>query len=155
MKRGATLIELIVVVLIAAVLGVVAVTNLVGRKSGTEVEATARQVATLLREAQSRSMAQASSTTWGVHFEHSTSTAPFYALFYSGAYSASTRTGYYRLPAGVGYDAATLAVGATRDVVFSQITGAAAPSTSVKIYSIGKPSTSSTIQVATSGAVSF
>ncbi len=154
MKKGTTIIELVLVIGLVAILGVIFLVNLQGRKGKTELTTTAQQVAALLREAQSRSMTQSSSTAWGVHFENSTGTSPFYALF-ATSYSTSSRRGYYRLPPTVNYATSSLASGASKEISFTQITGAASASTSVTIFSISDVSQSSTISVASSGAVSF
>ncbi|KKW48162.1 MAG: hypothetical protein UY99_C0011G0025 [Parcubacteria group bacterium GW2011_GWA1_59_11] len=153
-RKATTLIEVVLVIgLIAAISGVI-IMNLVARKGKTELDTATRQIAALLREAQSRSMAQASSTAWGVHFDNSTSTAPSYSLYHT-SYSESNRLGYYRLPAGVDYVSANLADGASRDILFLQLTGKVGASDSIQIYQTGNSANSSTISVAQSGAVSF
>ena len=151
---GITIIELVLVIGLVAILGTIFLVNLQGRKSQTELTTTAQQMAALLREAQSRSVAQSSSTIWGVHFENSTSTTPFYALF-AGTYSVSSHAGYYRLPSTVGYATSSIASGASKEITFTQITGTASASTSVSIFSVADINQSSTISVASSGAVSF
>lgn len=131
-KKGFTTIELLIVIGFIAVLGVVVLVSLVGRRSRLEFDNTVKQIATLLREAQSRSMAQASSTEWGVHFENSTTTTPSYALF-ATSYATSTRIGYYRLPQSVRYATSSVAEGESLDVTFAQITGLPSTSTSITL----------------------
>ena len=90
-----------------------------------------------------------------MHFSNATATAPFYALF-TGSYSASATVGYYPLPSTVAYQTSTLATGATLDVVFSPISGAASTSTSIGFYMPQENvAFSSTISVASSGEVSY
>src|SRR3989344_8198221 len=79
-RRGFTIIEIMLVIGIIVALAVVGVLNLTGRRGQTEFDSTVRQISALLRDAQVRSVAQASDKGWGVHFENSTTTAPFYAL---------------------------------------------------------------------------
>lgn len=153
-REGTTLVELLVVIGLIAAFALVALFNLFGRKGQTDLDNTAQSIAALLREAQSRSMVQASSTGWGVHFENSTSTAPFYSLFAS-SYGTSTALGYYRLPGAVAYVTSTLASGASLEITFAQLTGFASASASVGIYLANNPGSSSTITVASSGAVSY
>lgn len=153
-KRGITLIEVVIFIGLAAAFGTIAVLNLLGRKNVSEFDATVKQVVALLREAQSRSVAQSDSVGWGVHFENSTATAPFYALFRS-SYSVQNRVGYYRLPSTVGYATTSVALGASKDIIFTQITGAVNASTSVGLLLLNDPAVSSTIYVASSGAVRF
>lgn len=140
---------------ILIVLSVITVVNLAGKKTDTDLISTTQQIATLLRQAESDSMAQEGGVSWGVHFSNSTSTAPFYALF-SGSYATGTVSGQYRLPPTVAYVTSTLASGAALDVSFSQVTGAALASTSIGLY-MPKENTafSSTISIASSGAVNY
>lgn len=158
MRKGFTLVELMLVIAIMAVLAIVVFADLSGRRSKADLTATTQSVETLLRQAQSdaafqENNAQASGVAWGVHFANATATAPFYALF-TGSYAASTTVGYYVLPSTVSYQTSTLAVGATRDVIFSPITGASSVSTSIGFYMPTESAFSSTIFIASSGAVS-
>lgn len=155
-NKGATLVELLIVISVIAIISVVALLNLLGRSAQTDLNNVTEQMASLLREARSRSVSQASSTSWGVHFGNSTATTPFYALFYSQTYGTSTTIGYYRLPSGLDYATSSIPSGSSVDVTFTQLSGQASASTSIKIYVSGKgTSNSSTINVASSGAVSF
>ncbi len=152
--RAFSLVELLVVVAIMVVLATVALANLSSRKNSTDLTSASKQIAALLREAQSNAMAQEGGTVWGMHFENATATAPFFALF-SSRYSPTTTVGFYRLPAGVAYQPATLPSGTSRDVTFAEITGAASASTSIGLYMPSNPAFSSTITIASSGAVLF
>jgi prepilin-type N-terminal cleavage/methylation domain-containing protein len=155
MKKGFTLIELLVVVALFLILGAVVVVNLAGRRVDTDVVATTKQIATLLRQAQSDSMAQEGGISWGVHFANNTSGRPTYALF-KGSYSTSTIVGQYLLPTSVAYQTSTLASGAALDIIFSQITGAASASTSIGLYMPNENTAfSSTISIASDGEVSY
>lgn len=146
--------EIILVIGLTVVFSAVVMLNLVRHKSTSELDATAKQIVAVLREARSRSVSQSESAGWGVHFENSTSTAPFYALFRS-TYSTENRVGYYRLPSGVGYATSSIAAGAAKEITFTQISGAANASTSLQLLLLNDPSVSSTIYVASSGAVRF
>jgi len=161
MRKGFTLVELLVVFGIMIAISAIVFANLAGKRSNTDLTATTQQVATLLRQAQSDAVAQengaaqGSSVSWGVHFSNTTTTQPFYALF-TGSYGATTTVGYYLLPPTVAYRTSTLAAGATLDVIFSPITGAASVSTSIGFYMPEENAAfSSTISVASSGAVSY
>jgi type II secretory pathway pseudopilin PulG len=147
-----SLIEMILVLALVGIVTGLLFINLAGRRSENDLRNTAAHVAALLREAQSRSVVQASSTSWGVHFENATTTAPFYALFHT-AYSTSTRFNYFRLPQSVDYITSTLPDGAAKEIIFSEFTGTASAATSVRIYLINQPARSSTITVDASGAV--
>jgi prepilin-type N-terminal cleavage/methylation domain-containing protein len=153
-RRGFTAIELVLVLGIIVILSTVSFVALSGRKNKTELTNIAKQMASLLREAQSRAVSQSNSTAWGVRFKNSTSTA-FYALFRGSSYSTSTEQGHYALPTDMAYATATIPVGSSTDIIFSQISGAVSTSTSVKIYLIFQPGSSSTISVSTAGAISY
>jgi len=155
-EKGTTLIELLIVVSIIAVISMVSLLSLLGRSAQTDLSNVTEQMASLLREARAHSVSQASSTSWGVHFDNSTTTAPFYTLFYSQTYSTSTTIGYYKLPSGLAYATSSISSGSSVDVTFAQLSGRASSSASIKIYITGKGSSnSSTISVASSGAISF
>lgn len=158
MRRAFTLIELLVTMAILIVLSVVTTFSLSGGRNSNDVTDTAKQVATLLREAQSNSMADQNGASWGVYFSNATSSGfgsgPFYALFAGTAYSTSTlQGGQYRLPQAVGYANAFLPSGATTSITFAIVSGVASASTSIQLYSIAEPALSSTITVASSGAI--
>lgn len=155
-KKGTTLVELLIVVAIISVISIVSLLSLLGRSVQTDLNNVTEQMASLLREARSRSVSQASSTSWGVHFDNSTTTAPFYTLFFSQTYSSSTTIGYYKLPSGIAYATSSISSGSSVDITFAQLSGQASSSASVKIYISSKGiANSSTISVASSGAVSF
>jgi type II secretory pathway pseudopilin PulG len=161
MRKGFTLVELILVLGIMIAIGAIVFASLASRRSEADLAATTQQVATLLRQAQSDAVEQqngavaGSSIAWGVHFSNATNTVPFYALF-TGSYSATATVNYYPLPTTLAYQTSTLASGATLDVIFSPITGASSVSTSIGFY-MPKQNTafSSTISIASSGQVSY
>lgn len=155
-RGGFTLIELIVVFGLMLALGIVTFMNLASRKTDTDLTATAQQIATLLRQAQTDAAAQEGDVPWGVHFANPTNTAPFYALF-TTSYSTTTIVGnHYQLPPTVAFTTSTLASGATLDVIFSPVTGFSSVSTSIGLY-MPKENTafSSTISIASSGIVTY
>lgn len=152
-RAGFSILETVLVLFVGAILAGILFSGLVGHRNRSELSNTARQVAATLREAKSKAGARASSTAWGVHFENSTSTYPFFTLFY-GTYATSTRVGYYKLPASIAYVTSTLDTGSSTEVTFSQITGAPSASTSVSIITRSGDA-SSTISVASSGAVTY
>jgi prepilin-type N-terminal cleavage/methylation domain-containing protein len=133
MRRGFTLVELLVVVVLLVVIGAVVVTNLSGKRINTDLVTTVQQITTTLRQAQSDSMAQEGGASWGVHFANSTSGRPFYALF-RGSYATGTVVGQYLLPSDVGFSSSSVPSGGTLDITFAQISGAASASTSITLY---------------------
>lgn len=153
-RRAFSLIEIIIAVFFVGILSVVAVSNLLGSRSKTELDSTTKQIAALLREAQSRSVSQAENASWGVHFDNSTSSTPFYALF-KAPYSTSTVISRFTLPTRIEFATSSIALGGTLDVTFAQLSGAPSTSTSIVVRQKADPSSSSTITVSASGLISF
>lgn len=153
-RRGITFVELMIVLGFVAVLATVVVLNPTTNRDQKVFDGTVREVISLLREAQARAMAQSSSTTWGVRFDNTTSTAPFFALFW-GVYSTSTKVGHYALPPTVMFATSSLALGAAREVAFAQLTGAPTASTSIGFRSTRLSALFSTIVIASSGLVVY
>lgn len=146
--------ELLVVIGIIGVFASVAFLSLFGTRRQNDLNETSQKMAALLREARSRAVAQTFNAGWGVHFENGTATSPFYALF-SATYSSTTTAGYYRLPPRVGYASSSIAPGSFKEITFSQLNGLASASTSVNVYLLDNPAVSSSVNVASSGAVSY
>ena len=153
-RRGFTLIELLLSVALIALLSLLTLGSFSNARNSNDLTTTANQAVTLLRQAQSQSMAGYRNTVWGVRFGNAAGTPPatFYALFF-GTYSTATAVNYYKLPVSVSFVTSTLAAGATADVIFAPVIGTAT-STRIGFY-VGGSSLSSTITIATSGQVSF
>ncbi|MDP2598657.1 MAG: prepilin-type N-terminal cleavage/methylation domain-containing protein [Candidatus Liptonbacteria bacterium] len=119
LRRGFSLIEIAAVIGIIVIVSVVAFVNLQGRRNTVDLNNTTQQIASLLREAQSKSVSQTSGQVWGVHFENAAT--PFYSIFSGSTYSASAETGHYRLPNNVCYS--NISSGSSQDVTFASISG--------------------------------
>jgi prepilin-type N-terminal cleavage/methylation domain-containing protein len=156
MKKGFTLVEILVVIALIVAVGAVVFANLGTRKVDTDLVTTDQQIGSLLRQAQVDAMEQESDASWGVYFSNATNTEPFYELF-TGSYSTSTVVGYpYLLPTTVSFVTSTLASGATTSVTFSAIAGTASASTTIGLYMPDESAAfSSTISVASSGSVTY
>lgn len=153
-RKGFTLVEMAVVMAIMLIIGAAVVVNLAKRRVDTDLVATAQQIATTLRQAQSDAMAQEGNLQWGVRFVNATTTRPYYALF-KGSFATGT-VGRYALPSTVAYQAATLASGATVDVIFSQISGVPSAPATIGLYMPNENAAySSTISVSAVGQVSY
>ncbi len=153
MRRGFSIIELLTVIAIIVILSVVMFLNLFNRRSTTDLNLTTEQLAGTLREAQSRSMGQVSSTAWSVHLDNGSS--PFFALYASSTYNTSSLAGRYALPLDLRFATTSVAEGATADVFFTEISGAASGSSSITLYLLSNPNTSTTINIDSTGAVSY
>lgn len=151
-RRGVTLTELILVIAIIAVLGVITVPTLLGRRGKSDLENTTSQLVSLLREAQSRSVAQSSDSAWGVRFDNAVTSSPSFALFY-GSYSTSTVVRRNTLPRTLRYATSSITEGGSLEVMFRKLSGFASSSASLRVEIVRIPTVSSTITVATSGLV--
>ena len=151
-RHGYTLYEVLVVTGIIILIGLVAGLSLFGRRNQTDLETAAKSMTALLREAQSKAVAQAGGTAWGLHFENSN--PPYYALFSGSAYASTSSVGYYRLPATLIYATSTLAAGTSRDVVFNQLDGTTAATTFI-LYLASNPERSATLSIGVLGTVTY
>ena len=120
-RTGYSLIELLIVIALIAILGTVGILSLGSRRGHTELDGTAKQIVSILREAQGRAIAQDSGVAWGVHFDNATTPA-FYAL-YATSYAPTATRGYWRLPPSVRYAASSIPQGSTLDISFAQLSG--------------------------------
>lgn len=152
-NSGFSIIELLLTLSIVAILGVVLSLNLVGRRSASELTLTAQSIAATLREAQSRAVMQASSSAWGVHFDNGSS--PFYAIFSGATFSTSSQYSRTSLPVTLRFTTTTIAQNNTADVNFAQLTGAASGSSSIAVYILANPQSSSSISIDPTGAISY
>ena len=153
-RAGFSLFELLIVIAMVAVLATVSIAYLVGYRNQSDLDSTAKRIVATLRDAQNRSLTQASLSTWGVHFDNASGTRPFWVIF-TGSYNASSVFASYPLPVSVGFASATVPVAGFKEIVFTQGTGLASASTSISIYLTALPSASATIAIASSGAVFY
>ena len=154
---GFTIIEILVVAAITVVVAVVVATSLVGRRSQAELDSAKRQITTLLRDAQQRSIGGEGGYAWGVHFENSASGPSFYGLFPSPYSTTSTTAGLYRLPPNVRYATSSVPFGGSLDVVFAPISGLPSASTTIvlELISGGPAETAESVTRDTSGLIFF
>ncbi|OGZ53571.1 MAG: hypothetical protein A3B25_00515 [Candidatus Ryanbacteria bacterium RIFCSPLOWO2_01_FULL_48_26] len=155
-SKGFSLIELLIVTAIIVIISGVSLLNLLGSRNRTNLDSSVRKISALLREAQSRSVAQESGVMWGVHFQNNTSTAPFYALFYD-TYGSSTVVEQYILPSLVSYATSSIGQGSSLEITFAQISGFPSASTSVALVLTvgGTVATSSVVRVSSSGLIGY
>ncbi|MEK7094390.1 MAG: discoidin domain-containing protein, partial [Patescibacteria group bacterium] len=105
----------------------------------------------VLREAGARSIGQNQGVSWGVHFQATSPTSSFFALF-SGTYSSSSITIFVPFPGTLRFDTSTF-MGDSKDVIFNKLDGKASASTSIRIYAVSNPSQFSIIRIASSGLI--
>jgi prepilin-type N-terminal cleavage/methylation domain-containing protein len=147
-----TLIELLIVIAIFSVIIALTFSNLFGKRQATDLSAAKQEIVALLREAQSRAANQDGGKNWGVYFGNPASSTSFFSLYSSSSYAGSAIESH-PLPSDLGYSLPPSA--SSTDINFSQITGLPGQSATIGIYVISNPAESSTIIVATSGAISY
>lgn len=153
MKKGFTLLELIITMAIIVALAIVVLPNFLGIPArGSTLISITEEMVSVLRTTQTESIDEAAATTWGVHFENSTSSGPFYATFSGNTYASSSNQTPYPLGGGVGYVSSSLPYGSSFDVVFSAVTGMAS-ATTIQLCVLVNPSISSTITIGTTGLI--
>jgi type II secretory pathway pseudopilin PulG len=131
-RRAFTILEILIVAGISIAIGIVMVASLAGRRNRADLDNTTKEIAALLREAQSRSVAQEGGSVWGVHFDNNTST-PFFSLFKGSSYGTSSEVKRYRLPPTVQFSSSSVAQGGALDITFNQISGEPSTSTSISL----------------------
>ena len=82
-EKAFTVIEVLLVAVLVVIVGAVTTTSLFRWQQHRQLNSTAEQIATLIREAISRSMNQDQSADWGIYFDNQNINAPFFSLFYS------------------------------------------------------------------------
>lgn len=135
MRRGFSLVEIIIVIAIVTIFVAVIFSNFYNRRSYSNLKLTTHQIVSILQEARNKSIYRYQSNDWGVYFSNSTSVDPFYSLFYS-YYSTSTTIKKYNLPVGISYSTSTIPLGGSSTIIFSQISGAASTSTKIDLISL-------------------
>ena len=155
-KRTAfSLIELFVVVAIIAIIGVAVIINLNAPKASADLVGTAKQMTSVLRQAQSESMSDQQGGVWGVYFSNPAAGKPFYAIISSSTYSSATVVSQYNLPLDIGFVTSTIPQGSSLTVQFTPPSGASPASTSLAIYLIPDPSLQENVVVLGNGQVSY
>jgi Tfp pilus assembly protein FimT len=155
MKKGFTVLELIIAIAVAITIAVVIALNFSDVQGGNDLKMTSQQISGLLREAQSNAMTQQKGAAWGVYFSNVVGAVPFYALFYN-SYTLTSTVGSYPLPSSVFFATSTLALGATTSITFATISGLASASKTIMLYVPNSlPVMSSTITIASSGAIAY
>lgn len=117
MRRGFTLIELVVVIGVMALVGTLALVSFVNSRRVRDLAASGQNVLSVLRVAQGKSLAGESGVPWGVRLE-----ASRFILFSGASFAGSPTTTAYALPASVEITNIALAGGGT-EAVFRRLDG--------------------------------
>jgi prepilin-type N-terminal cleavage/methylation domain-containing protein len=163
-RKGFTLIEVMIVVAITAIVATIATLNLFGNRTQRDLTSATQEIGTLLRQAQSDSLSEKQGASWGVHFDNTDPSHPFYSLFSTtnATYASSSEVGHYTLPSDMCYVTSTVSSGGTLDIIFNQVSGApitgVSSSVSLQLSGCGTASTtggSPTITPGGSGQIFF
>lgn len=149
MKKGFTVIEVVVGVFIIVMLSAAAVAVFKGFKSDTDVAQAQEIVISALRISRSRTLASIDSSVYGVHFA-STSVTVFPGAVYDAGNSNNEKND---LP--VTAEISTIFLtGGTSNVVFERITGNAQATGTITVVSTSDMSNTKTITINASGLIS-
>ncbi len=150
--KGFTLIELIISIAIIAIIASIGIINLFSYRNRQDLSLNTGKIVEVLRNAQNRSISQENGTRWGVHFINvSAPNLDYYELFYGASYALNTIVSTATLPSNITFEVPSV----SSTIIFSPITGLPNASTTVKIYLLSNPTTSSTIIISNNGNISF
>lgn len=150
-RKGFSIIELLVAVAIAAIIGTAIFVLVTNRQGNVDLRSTAELAVAALRTAQQNSVSAASSTAWGVRFDNTTTTAPRFVVFASSTYAKSAEVTEYAISKRVIFDTASVPPNTSKDVVFGIRTGTTA-STSV-IFRIANSEKTYVLNINSAGLV--
>lgn len=148
--KGFTILELIISIAIIALISVAVGMELITFQRVASLDAAAKDVVSQLRSVQNKALSgedgnsDGTGDAWGVRFSNNTDDT--YAEFYGSSFNSTNVTGTTTLSSSVVFT--NPAPGATKDIVFTKITGTTTPATIVLQTQDG--SQSKTITVATS-----
>lgn len=151
-RKGFSLLELTIAIGIMAIIASAGSLLLTRSRASSEVKTAGIRVTALLRQAQQSAIQRASSTSWGVRFDNTTTTAPSVVMFASSTYATSSVVSTYALSSRVRFATSSIAAGATRDIVFAVGTGYPTATSSIVISAI-TGTTTVTISVSEVGVI--
>lgn len=149
-QKGFTILELVISIAIIAIMSVAIGMELITYQRVSSLDAAAKDIVSELRSVQNKALSgedgnsDGTGDAWGVRF--SNSTYDTYAEFYGSSFNSANVTGTTTLSSAVVFT--NPASSATKDIVFTKITGTTTPSTIILQTQDG--SQLKTITVATS-----
>lgn len=134
MNSGFTLLELLLVSAILAILGAIGFGLYYNFSLSIDLEEEQNRITGVLRQAKGSAMAVEQGYAWGVHFDNTDASSPFFTLFSGASYAVSGTTTKYFLPRAVEFE--TPAPAGTLDIIFTKRTGTTtAATTTVRLRS--------------------
>jgi type II secretory pathway pseudopilin PulG len=151
---GFTIIEVLVVVSIAVVVGTIMLVNFSLQKSKTDLHAITQGVASGLRSAQNKTVSSENYSSYGVYF-NSSATPNQYVLFKGATYSSrdTSADAVFKLPST--YEFSLVSIGGGNEVDFTSLTGVTTQAGSVGIWLKNDHTQTEAVYVNASGAVGF
>lgn len=149
--KGFTLVELMVVMAIAVLLGGLALPALRIAQKGSELDSAVESLVSVLRLAQNRTLASEGASQYGVFFD--TAASPDRYILFKGATYATRDAGYdepFSLPQSVEMSAVAIPQG---EIVFARLTGTVANAGSVTLRLVADPAKEESLYVSSSGTV--
>ncbi len=154
-SSGLTLIELLIVISVIAVLSSFGILNLFNFKANQDLDNSAKEIVSSLREASSKSVTgenlNIQGERWGVHFDNSGS-SDFYEVFKGTSYPGTTLRKRILNPR---LEFEIPANNSSLDVFFDKLTGITNSSQTVKIRLVNDPSKFKIISISPNGSINF
>lgn len=148
-KHGFTLIEFFVGVTILIIVGA-SLFFVLNNQSIGQLQSDAEIISSRLSDSQSRAIAGVNGNAWGIRFDNTNSSSPFYTLFEGASYTTSTNT--YYLSSTIEFQTPT--GGATVNVAFAKLTGKISATSTIVIRLKSNPTNTKTITITPSGEIS-
>lgn len=145
--QGYTLIEIIIVVAIIGLVGIASLVSFIGSRRTRDLATTGQNAISVLRVAQSKTLAREDNSQWGVHLTPTT-----FILFRGTNYASATYTQNFLLPNSL--EIANIALnGGGSDIVFQTISGTTMHSGTFDVRIIALPTEIFSITIDGSGKV--
>lgn len=160
LRRGFTLIEVLLVMGITSILIVVGAMNMLSYVGSQNLENEAKAIVTLLRDAQTKSAGQDNESRWGVYFVNNASERDSYSIF-QGDEALIASSSYQAVP-GTSLEQRTMrsnvefvTPATSTAILFSKVSGLPAASTSIVIQKTGDSSSQKTIVISGNGKIDY
>lgn len=150
-KRGFTLVEVAVGVVITIIVTVVAFTGILGIRSSENLTLTTNELSAVIRNVQNRAITQENGSQWGIHFVNTTSSDDYYEIFYGLSYTSGTVVRRIVLRRNIRL--INPSTGQTKDIIFAALTGKPASTQTVSFNTSVAQSQARQVQVNAQGLV--
>lgn len=132
-RRGFTLIEMLVVVMIMMILATVGSIRMLKIYYSRMLLTDTQEMVAVLRNTMERSRVQEGGDQWGIHFENPAAGDDHYEVWHGANYAAGTKLPPRYLRTSVVFGGDLAAPGSSKDIVFAKVTGLPAAADTVTI----------------------